>query len=152
MSTICFTLGLSSREIKAGEDAFYAVDQRQSKLATVPITQNLLTKTVSEVIDTKQAVAPQVSSPGSVGQATDDKPDETKYRMVLINSQIKEQVVQIMRSFKQVLPDPGDVIFAMVTDTAQTWTFDKYIKHLTEEHEYMKNRSPADNPDMKPME
>jgi hypothetical protein len=45
-----------------------------------------------------------------------------------------------MRSFKAVLPDPQDIIFAVVTQTALTWTFEEYIEHLGNEHEYMKTR------------
>jgi len=72
-------------------------------------------------------------------------------RAVVIQAEAKEQVIQMMRSFKGVLPDPQDLVFAMITETARTWTFQDYFEHLAKEHEYMKTHSPANDPDMKRM-
>jgi hypothetical protein len=69
----------------------------------------------------------------------------------MVNTQERQQVLQVMRSFKAVLPDPQEMIFAVITDTARTWTFGDYIGHLGMEHEYMKTRNPDDDPDMKKM-
>jgi hypothetical protein len=74
-----------------------------------------------------------------------------QYRVVLINSQDREQVIKVLRSFKKVLPQPQDVIFAMITETALTWRFQDYVEHLSKEHEYMKTHAPQHDPDMKPM-
>ena len=59
--------------------------------------------------------------------------------------------MQIVESFKSVLPNPRDVVFAMVTETALKWTFSYYLDHLSEEHAYMKSHRPEDEPDMEPM-
>jgi hypothetical protein len=63
--------------------------------------------------------------------------------VVMVNAMEREQVLHVMRSFKAVLPDPQHMIFAIITDTALTWTFGEYIEHLAMEHEYMKTRKPA---------
>jgi hypothetical protein len=73
-------------------------------------------------------------------QWSDLSPGRYKYRLVIVLTSERERVLQIMRSFKAVLPDPQDIIFAVVTQTALTWTFEEYIEHLGNEHEYMKTR------------
>jgi len=148
---ICFTLGLSQKEIEAGEAAFRAMDPGAKRLEVTPVTEDLLTATVGEAVD-KNAEAfdkngqtePAAGFNGVVATLGN-------LRAVVIQAQAKEQVIQMMRSFKSVLPDPQDLVFAMITETARTWTFQDYFEHLAKEHEYMKTHSPANDPDMKRM-
>jgi hypothetical protein len=150
-SIICFTLGLSQQDIEAGMAAFDAVDQSGTRLQVTPVTEDLLALTVGEAVDKKaEALRKNETIDPSIG-FNGVTPASGHYRVVLINSQDRQQVIQIMRSFKTVLPDPQEVIFAMITETAWTWTFQYYFEHLTKEHEYMKTHSPKHDPDMKPM-
>jgi hypothetical protein len=150
-SIICFTLGLSRQDIEAGTTAFDAVDQSGTRLQVTPVTEDLLTSTVGEAVDKKaealhknEEIDPSMKFHGAI-------PAPGHYRVVLINSQDRQQVIKILRSFKTVLPNSQDVIFAMITETARTWTFRHYFEHLSKEHEYMKTCSPEHDPDMKRM-
>lgn len=150
-SIICFTLGLSQQDIEAGIFAFDAVDQSRTRLQVTPVTEDLLTSTVGEAVDKKaealrknEGIDPSIGFTGAI-------PAFGNYRSVLMHSQDRQQVMQILGSFKKVLPNPQEVILAIITETAWTWTFQHYFEHLTNEHEYMKTRSPEYNPDMKPM-
>jgi len=150
-SIICFTLGLSQQDIEAGTAAFDAMDQSGTRLQVTPVTEGLLTSTVGEAVDKKaEALRKNEAIDPSIG-FTGATPAFGHYRVVLVHSQDKQQVIKILRSFKKVLPKPQEVIFAMITETAWTWTFQHYFEHLTKEHEYMKTRSPEHDPDMKPM-
>ncbi len=71
------------------------------------------------------------------------------HRVVIMAVGSKQRAVSVMRSIKSVSPDPQDIVFAMVTETAMKWTLQEYIDHVSEEHEYMKTHNPADDPDMK---
>jgi len=150
-NSIILTLGLSQQDIEAGTAAFDAVDQSGTRLQLATITEDLLTSTVGEAVDKKaealrknEGIDPSIGFDGVT-------PASGHYRVVLMHSQDKQQVIKILRSFKKVLPNPQEVIFAMITETASTWTFRHYIEHLIKEHEYMKTRSPEHDPDMKPM-
>jgi len=72
-------------------------------------------------------------------------------RVVLMAVQSKERAVAVMRSIKSISEDPQDIVFAMITKTALTWTLKEYIEHISQEHEYMKTHNPAEDPDMKPV-
>jgi len=149
--SIIFTLGLSPQDIEAGIAAFDAVDQSETRLQVTPMTEDLLTSTVGEAVDNRaQALRDHEATDPSMG-FHGVTPVPGHYRMVLINSQDRQQVIKILRSFKKVLPNPDDVIFAMITETALTWTFQDYVEHLSKEHEYMKTHTPEHDPDMKPM-
>jgi len=150
-NSIIFTLGLSPQDIEAGIAAFDDVDQSETRLQVTPITEDLLSSTVGKAVDRKaQALRDQeATDPTMVFHGV--TPVSGHYRVVLINSQDRQQVIKILRSFKTVLPNPDDVIFAMITETALTWKFQDYIEHLTKEHEYIKTHAPEHDPDMKPM-
>ena len=147
---ICFAVGLSRTDIQAGSTAFSAAAP-ETALAVTPVTADLLGETVGDVIEQTTKVPRGVgkNTPSPEGNGT--IAPGGGYRMVLIHSEDKQQVMQILRSFKQVLPDPKDVIFAVITETALTWTFENYLRHLAREHEYMKTHSPENDPDMKRM-
>lgn len=70
-------------------------------------------------------------------------------RVVLILTSDRQRLFKVMRGFKAVVEQPQDVIFAMITETASTWTVNQYFSHLSEEHEYMKTHSPEGDPDMR---
>ena len=150
-SIICFTLGLSQQDIAAGIVAFDAVDQSGARLQVTPVTEGLWTSAVGEAVDKQpeafrknEAIDPSIGFNGVT-------PASGHYRVVLMHSQDRQQVIKILRSFKKVLANPQDVIFAMITETALAWTFQHYFEHLAKEHEYMKTRSPEHDADMKRM-
>jgi hypothetical protein len=138
---ICFAMGLSRGDIEKGRDSYYGSDQEHPKLEVIPVTEDMMALSVGEILG--QAVA---SGPGpnrmkeKQGEGSDSSPVQGKYRVVMVNTTEREQILRVMRSFKAVLPDPQDMIFAVITDTALTWTFGEYIEHLAGEHEYMKTR------------
>jgi hypothetical protein len=150
-SIICFSLGLSQKDIEAGEAAFRAMDPYAKKLEVTPVTGDLLATTVGDAVDgrleTFRKKGPSDAAAGSKGAEA----SLGDLRALVIEGAEKDQVIKIMRGFKSVLPSPQDLIFAMVTQTARTWTFQDYFKHLAKEHEYMKTHSPANDPDMKRM-
>lgn len=139
---LCFTLGLNKDDINKCIKSF--TDRAALKpgpgLNLCPVTDKIFNLKVSDVIANIQTHLEKKGDAKLIG---------SPYRAILINSNSKDQVLAILRSFKKVLPQPNNVIFAMITDTARTWTFDYYAGHLVEEHEYMKTHSPAKDPDMK---
>lgn len=135
---ICFSLGLSEEDIEKGKASFYELKKEAPPLEVIAITEPMLFSKVGEVLDS------MMEGSGSTGagklQYSDLSPGLYKYRVVIVLASEREQVMQVMRSFKAVLPDPQNVVFAVVTQTALTWTFEEYIGHLGNEHEYMKTR------------
>lgn len=147
---ICFTLGLTQTDIEAGVAAYSEMAQEVNKLEVFPVTEDLLTEIVGDVIKQKvKALSENIARPSA--DYINKTPVSGNHRMVLINSEDKERVIQILRSYKQVLPDPQDVIIAMITETARTWKFLEYLMHLDKEHAYRKTHSPQNDPDMKRM-
>jgi hypothetical protein len=137
---ICFTLGLSDTDEEKGKAAFHGQNMDARLLATIPITETMLAAKVGETLDGIMADSGQ-------NGASEPRIDENaspaglfKYRVVVVNASERQQVMQVMRSFKAVMPDPHNIIFAVITDTARTWTFGDYVGHLVEEHEHMKAR------------
>lgn len=143
---ICFSYGLSDGEIEQGKAAFHGREEGSSALEVIPISETMLALNVGETV--KVVIADQ--RPVKVGEVTPSR-GSGKYRVVIIGSPDRDRVVQVMRSFKAVLADSRNVIFAMLTETAETWTFGEYMEHLGMEHEYMKTRNTAEDPDMKRM-
>ncbi len=141
--TLCFTRGLSRQEIETCAMAYYVMSPPEARLNVVPIGDDLLSRCVREVID-EQGAKKTVPSDSF-------KPAAGSFRAVLIHSEERERVMRVVKSFKSSLTDPGNVIFAVITETALTWTFEYYLNHLGDEHEYMKTHRPEEDPDMKPM-
>jgi len=143
---VCFTLGLSEEDTARGISSFDALNRGMHALEVIAVTPSLLSAHVGVTLDSVLS--------GSVPNSADKQavfPETFTYRVVIVHAAERDQVMQVMRGFKAILPNPQDLIFAVITDMARTWTFDEYIGHLTEEHEYMKTHDPTDNPDMKPM-
>ena len=135
---ICFSLGLSEDDIEKGKASFYSLNKEAPPLKVVALTKSMLSSKVEEVLDSLMEDSELPVAEKQHGPEL--SPDIYKYRVVIVLTSEREQVLQIMRSFKTVLPDPQNIIFAVVTQTALTWTFEEYIGHLGNEHEYMKER------------
>lgn len=137
---ICFSLGLSPEDIEKGKISFCEAHQEKIELEVIPLMEDMMPVGVGEILE-------RVSADGMGRDAVKEKqgssPVQGQDRVVMVNAVEREQVLRVMRSFKAVLPDPQNMIFAIITDTALTWTFGEYIEHLAVEHEYMKTRRPA---------
>jgi hypothetical protein len=138
---ICFALGLSREDVEKGRDSFYGADRDHPELEVIPLSEETMVLPVGEMLSQATAGGLEPYSPKEK-QSGGSNPASAqgKYRVVMVNTMEREQVLRVMRSFKAVLPDPQDMIFAVITDTALTWTFGEYIGHLAGEHEYMKAR------------
>lgn len=147
---ICFSLGLSPEEIEKGRASFSSAHDEAPAPEVIAINQSMLGRKVGDVL-----AGALDNSTGSVtmrqNKGNTIAAGLYPYRVVVVSAMEREQVLPVMRSFKAVLPDPRDIIFAVVTQTTLDWTFGEYVEHLGEEHEYMKNRKPENNPDMKKM-
>lgn len=146
---VCFSLGLSEEDIEKGKGSFYGLNREAPALEVMAITKAMLDLKVGEAL--RSMIAGSGINSAGKEQGSDSAPDSYKYRVVIVLALERNQVLQVMRSFKAVLPDPQNIIFAVVTETALNWTFGEYIGHLGAEHESMKNQNPRDNPDMKKM-
>ena len=131
---LCFALGLSPEEIEKCMTSLYSLNGEAYLLEAIPVTDSMLSMTVADALDSVTAIS---------GQSGEKilPPGLFPYRMVVVAAQEREQVISVMRAFKAVLPDPQELIFAVITDTALGWTFGEYIGHLAQEHEYMKTRN-----------
>lgn len=143
VKTRCFTWGLPNRDIVSCRQALVEMSPGDIQLDLIPINQAMLPRIVRDVIDECGAQP--------VAQVDHEPPAKGACRVVLMHTGERGEITQIMRSFKSVLSNPNDLIFAMITDTALGWTFQFYLDHVAEEHEYMKNHRPEDNPDLRPM-
>ena len=140
MKIICFSLVLSEEDVEKGKASFYALNKEAPSLHLIAITKSMLASRVGNVLE--RVLDDLELSSVDHQQNPDDEllPDSYKYRVVIVLTAEREQVFQVMRSFKTVLPDPQNIIFAVITETALTWTFGEYIDHLGKEHESMKSR------------
>lgn len=146
---VCFTLGLSDKDREKGKTMFRDLTHGAQALDAVVITEDLLAARVGEMVD-GGGPGTNTAEGQSTGKEIVSREHHT-HRAVIINTVDRRQVLEIMKSFKAVLHNPRDVIFAMVTDIARTWTFGEYIEHLEKEHEYMKTHDPVKDPHMKRM-
>ncbi|MEN6475576.1 MAG: DUF3783 domain-containing protein [Syntrophaceae bacterium] len=148
---ICFALGLSEEDTEKGISSIGALNQGMHTLEVITVTPTLLAANVGVTLDRVLAGSGLNSAGAPKAEEHALSPERFTHRVVIVHAPKREQVLQVMRGFKAVLPNPQDMIFAMITDTARTWTFEEYIGHLGSEHEYMKTHDPTDNPDMKRM-
>lgn len=135
---ICFSVGLSEEDIEKGKASFYEMNNEAPTLENIAITDTMLSSKVGDVLDSMTDGLGPTNAGKQKGSSL--SAGFYKYRVVIVLTSERERVLQIMRSFKAVLPDPQNIIFAVVTETALTWTFEEYIRHLGQEHEYMKTR------------
>jgi len=148
---ICFILGLSEDDIEKGKASFCSLDKEMLSLDVMPITKSMLGSPVGDVLAGVIAGAELNHVRKQQNREESLSPEFYHHRVIIVLAKEREHVFQVMRSFKAVLPDPQNIIFAVITETALNWTFREYISHLGQEHEYMKNRRPENNPDMKKM-
>ncbi|MDD4356075.1 MAG: DUF3783 domain-containing protein [Smithellaceae bacterium] len=134
---ICFSLGLSREDIEKGRVSFCDAYQEKIELEVIPLTEDMMPLRVGDILERATAGGPWQDD---VKEKQVTSSVQVKYRVVMVNTMEREQVLRVMRSFKAVLPNPQDMIFAVITDTALTWTFGEYTGHLAGEHEYMKAR------------
>lgn len=132
---ICFSRGLPVDEIEKGKRSFQERNQDAPVLDVITVTDSMLDSRVGDVLEGVLAgsLNDRVVMPPKEKKPSSAIPD--RYRIVTVFCMEQEQVLQVMRSFKAVLPDPQNLIFAVITPTALTWTFGYYIEHLAEEHE-----------------
>lgn len=135
---ICFSVGLSEEDIEKGKASFFELNKEAPPLEVFALNKSMLFSKVGDVLDSLTEDLKSTDTPKQ--QSSDLSPGLYKYRVVIVLTSERERVLQVMRSFKAVLPDPQNLIFAVVTQTALTWTFEEYIGHLGNEHEYMKTR------------
>lgn len=130
---ICFALGLASEDVEKGKASLSAVNQEEYALEVMAVTDAMLAMKVGDALE-------QAAEGLKEAGQKELPPGLFPCRVVVVATPDRERVFQIMRSFKAVLPDPQDLIFAVVTETALDWTFGAYIGHLMQEHEEMKTR------------
>ena len=138
---ICFSFGLSGQDIEKGKTSFYSLNKEAHALDVIAITKSMLDQPVGEVLGSMLFGSGLKTTEGQNNLEIDSSPDVCQYKAVIVHTEVHELVLQVMRSFKAVLPDPQNIIFAVITETAMNWTFEDYIGHLGEEHEYMKSRN-----------
>lgn len=134
-NTLCFTLGLSGQDIEKGRAMYDALNQDKPELTIVALPDAMLSEPVGDTIDRLEANPAAAGVHPTDASFTSQFSTPPPYRVVMVNTPEREQVLRVMRSFKAVLPDPRNLIFAVITDTARTWTFSDYISHLAEEHQ-----------------
>lgn len=143
---ICFCYGLSPDDIEKGKESFARMHPEVSRPEVVALTGVMMDLPVGEVLgQTLFGTDSKADKDGADLQAQLSS-GEKIYRTVIVHTAGREQVFQVMRSFKAVLPEPQDIVFAVVTPTSLGWLFKDYIVHLAQEHEEMKNHR-AGNPD-----
>ena len=130
---ICFSLGLSSGDVERGRVSFNESCAAEGELVVVPVTGAMLERSVGDALE-------RVIS-GSAPDGSNPVLPDLPCRVVVVAALEREQVFSVMRSFKAVLSDPQELIFAVITKTALDWTFRDYATHLVQEHEEMKAKS-----------
>jgi len=128
--------GFSRQEVSAFISQTMNQSEEKLSLKVSPLTDTMAARNVQACLDSIKA------GEAISGQVL------TGRKAVFIDTQDKQTAVLVMRTVKS-LHKGEDIIFAMITDTARTWAFDYYLEHITEEHEFMKGKDPALDPDMK---
>lgn len=137
---ICFSLGLSPGDIEKGKASYCEAIPDACDLEVIAVTESMLDSQVGEVLDSLRATVDLKDAKKEWGDDKAVSPEACKYKVVVVNTMERQQVLPMMRSFKAILPDPQNLIFAVITDTARSWTFADYIGHLAVEHEEMSKR------------
>ena len=130
---ICFSLGLSPGDVERGRVSFNESCAAEGELVVVPVTGDMLERSVGDALE-------RIIS-GSEPDGSNPVLPDLPCRGVVVAALEREQVFSVMRSFKAVLSDPQELIFAVITKTALDWTFRDYATHLVQEHEEMKAKS-----------
>jgi hypothetical protein len=99
--------------------------------------------------DGRKVLPYEILSPAEQMEAA--KPSQG-YRAVFVDADSKDDVLAVMRSVKSLFRTKQEIVFAMVTPHARQWRIGEYLKHVIEEHEYMKTHPPEQDPDMRRMD
>jgi len=140
LQELCLLRGFSREQAAMGLDALAQTTGEAVQTRFAPMTDAMQERKVEEILEDLFSGAPIEGTALTAGK-----------RVVFMAVYSKDRAVAIMRAIKSVSPDPKEIIFAMVTETALKWTVNQYIAHVSEEHEYMKTHNPAEDPDMKPV-
>jgi hypothetical protein len=140
---LCLSFGLSADDIQKGKESFRNSCPDPPELELIRVDETMMDIRVGELLE-KIERGWKPASDASVRKGSDTAALGAQgYRVMMVNTHKHEMVLQMMRSFKAVLSDPRDLIFAVITETARGWTFKEYLGHLVAEHESMKRRSTA---------
>lgn len=137
----CFTYGLSSEDLETCRRALAMTVPEDAQVDLIPITAVMLPRLVGQILD---EVGMQ-----SLSSRAEPLPAAGAVSVVFIGTQARETINGIMQGCKSVWAGSGELIFVMVTATATGWTFQYYLDHVIEEHEYMKSHDPRDEPEMR---
>ncbi len=149
--TLCLVSGISPDKIEKGLAS--AEKHIQSDTAELSVFVEFITESMLDV-SVRNVTENFWRNPKTLEESLILTPPDLLHRrgrFVIIQSFIRDHVFAIMRGIKSASSRPGDIIFAMLTDTAANWTVQEYLDHLKEEHEYMKTHSPENDPDMRRM-
>ncbi|MDC7126229.1 MAG: DUF3783 domain-containing protein [Spirochaetales bacterium] len=58
-------------------------------------------------------------------------------KFIFINGFSQKETMEIIKAVKSITDKPGDIAFAMGTETNRNWVVKDLIKEVREEHEYM---------------
>ncbi len=137
---ICLSFGLSSEEIEKGKASFQNDNPDAFDLDVIGANEAMMDVRVGDLVDKLECGAniseiyPEDNEDGGATAGC------RGYRVVMVHTLQRENIIRMMRAFKAVLPEPQDLIFAVITDTARGWTLREYINHLADEHKRMKRR------------
>ena len=144
---ICFSCGLSPADIDKGRDSFARLHPEVPRPEVIALTGAMLELPVGEVLGEALFGGPPKAVQDTKETREELFPGIHTYRTVIVYAAEREQVFQVMRSFKAVLPEPQDIVFAVITETAIGWLFRDYIVHLAQEHEQMQKHGRESSPD-----
>lgn len=158
---VCLTDGFTQEELDmAGKviEQYVAKEQnRTAKIHFIPIIPKIEHEVVGSILDTaadmlkrgeREVLPYEVLSPAEQMEAA--SPSHT-YKAVFVDAAVKDDVLVVMRGVKSIFQKKREIVFAMVTPHARKWRIGEYLKHVVEEHEYMKTHPPESDPDMKRM-
>ena len=131
-------MGFSSGDVEKGKASYDESAPDACELEIITVTEAMLDEQVGDVLD--RLIPEDGHKRAKPAQSGEVPAGVYKYKVVLVNTVERQQVLQVMRCFKAALPDSRNMIFAVITDTARTWTFADYIGHLMQEHEQMMKR------------
>jgi hypothetical protein len=146
---ICLSWGLSRQDIEKGTESFGRMHPEMPRPEVTAVAGAILEMPVGEVLGEVLTGQGLEKDEDASAVETDLPCLAGSYKTVIVYAREREQVFAVMRSFKAVLPDAQDMIFAVVTPTALEWTFRDYIMHLACEHDQMKAGRPENNRETK---
>lgn len=71
------------------------------------------------------------------------QPEDLPQRVIIMNGFSTEEIDTILKTLKQALSDPQDIMFAMTTKTSVEMKLRDLIEDMSEDHEYLKQNPPT---------